>query len=133
MWSRQISEQKSAGMRANWMHCCYSNLRWHWNSGTFNLAFILNCTNKDSMKIDKIDSWLIKLFLNWCNILILQNKIMTLQIVSPRASIVDIFVSVYCLWSCFLSLYKKRNVVYFYLLLFSSILVNTHTIDIVWQ
>ena len=57
-WSRQTSKQKSAGMRTNWMHYCYSNLQWHWIGSTFNLAFILNYTNKDSMKVDKIIFWL---------------------------------------------------------------------------
>ena len=115
MWSRQISKQKSAGMRANWIYCCHSNLQWHWNGSIINLAYILHCTNKDSMKIDKISSWLIKWFSKWCNVLILQNKIITLQIVSPRAPIVTISVSVYCLWCCSLLSYTKRNIVYFYL------------------
>ena len=110
-----MSKHKSAGMRANWMYCCHSNATANWNGSIINLAYILHCTNRDSMKIDKIDSWLIKWFSKWCNVLILQNKIITLQIVSSRAPIVTISVSVKCLWCFSLSSYTKRNIVYFYL------------------
>ena len=131
----------------NWL-CCHSNLQWHWNDITFNLAFILHCTNKDSMKIEKIDFWLIKWFLKWCNVLILQNKILALQIVSPRDPLVTISGSVYYLWCCsWLTSYIKRYIVYFYLkyydrifllcLIFlqffyfvSLVLVNTYTINL---
>ena len=111
-------------MRANWICCCHSNLQWHWNDITFNLAFILHCTNKDSMKIDKIDSWLIKWFLKWCNVLILQNKIMALQIVSPRDPLVTISGSAYYLWCCScLTSYIKRNIIDFYLKYYDRILI----------
>ena len=140
-----MSKQKSAGMRANWIYCCHSNLQWHleWQHNQFSIYSPLH---KDSMKICKINSWLIKWFLKWYNVLILQNKIITLQIVSPRTPIVAISVSVYCLWCCSLSSYTKRNIVYFYLyydnrifllcLVFlqffcfvSLVLVNTHSIN----